>query len=126
MFGPASARVALSFSVHGDAPFRRPVSLLPVPLAERHTVSVPVIVEAVRTPVGKRNGSLSGRHPVELAAEPGKELGGRSGVAPALVEDATMGCVSQRGPQSTHTGRNAAVAAGLRTTVPGTTTDRQC
>src|SRR5699024_12668063 len=113
MFGPASARVALNFSVHGDAPFRRPVSLLPVPLAERHTVSVPVIVEAVRTPAGKRNGSLSGWHPVELAAETLKELVQRSDVDPALVEDVIMGCVSQVGPQSTNIGRNAALAAGL-------------
>ena len=89
-------------------------------------MSVPVIVEAVRTPVGKRNGSLSGWHPVELAAETLKELVGRSGVDPALVEDVIMGCVSQIGPQSTNIGRNAALAAGLPTTVPGTTIDRQC
>ena len=89
-------------------------------------MSTPVIVEAVRTPAGKRGGSLSGWHPVELAAETLSALVERSGIDPARIDDVIMGCVSQVGPQSTNIARNAALAAGLPETVPGTTLDRQC
>ncbi|WP_235737668.1 thiolase family protein [Nocardioides alcanivorans] len=89
-------------------------------------MSTPVIVEAVRTPAGKRGGSLSGWHPVELASEILEALVERSGIDPARIDDVIMGCVSQVGPQSTNIARNAALAAGLPETVPGTTIDRQC
>jgi acetyl-CoA acyltransferase len=87
---------------------------------------VPVIVEAVRTPAGKRGGSLSGWHPVDLAAHTLTALIERSGVDPERIDDVIMGCVTQVGPQSTNIGRNAALAAGLPEGVPGTTIDRQC
>jgi acetyl-CoA acyltransferase len=87
---------------------------------------VPVIVEAVRTPAGKRGGSLSGWHPVELAADTVRALIDRAGIDPSLIDDVIMGCVSQVGPQSTNIARNAALASGLPHTVPGTTVDRQC
>ena len=86
----------------------------------------PVIVEAVRTPVGKRFGSLSGWHPVELAAHTLRALIDRAGIDPTSIDDVIMGCVSQVGPQSTNIARNALLAAGLPQTVPGTTIDRQC
>src|SRR5438477_3553349 len=85
-----------------------------------------VIVEAVRTPIGKRNGSLKDIHPVDLLAEVLKELIGRTGVDPGLVEDNITGCVSQVGEQTFNVGRNAWLAGGLPETVPATTIDRQC
>ncbi|WP_122816085.1 thiolase family protein [Nocardioides pantholopis] len=89
-------------------------------------MSAPVIVHAVRTPAGKRGGSLSGWHPVELAAETIAALVAQSGIDLERIDDVIMGCVSQVGPQSTNIARNAALAAGLPETVPGTTVDRQC
>ena len=86
----------------------------------------PVIVEAIRTPIGKRKGSLSGWHPVELAATVIADVVKRAGIDPTLVDDVIVGCVTQIGPQSTNIARNAALAAGLPQTVPGTTVDRQC
>ena len=85
-----------------------------------------VIVDAVRTPGGKRNGKLSGWHPVDLAAETLKALVERNGLDPAEVEDVIMGCVMQVGAQSVNIGRNAALAAGFPESVVGTTIDRQC
>src|SRR6266705_5609376 len=85
-----------------------------------------VIVEAVRTPVGKRNGGLSGVHPVELSAHVLKSLAGRSGIDPAVIDDVVWGCVSQVGEQTLDIGRNAVLAAGWPESVPGTTVDRQC
>src|SRR5438477_4140504 len=85
-----------------------------------------VIVEAVRSPIGKRNGSLSGTHPVDLLATVLQELVSRSGVDPGLVEDNITGCVSQVGEQSLNVGRNAWLAAGFPEEVPATTVDRQC
>ncbi|HUY20738.1 MAG TPA: thiolase family protein [Acidimicrobiales bacterium] len=85
-----------------------------------------VIVDAVRTPVGRRNGRLSGWHPVDLAAAPLKALVERTGLDPALVEDVVMGCTMTVGEQAMNIGRNAALAAGFPDTVPGTTVDRQC
>ena len=85
-----------------------------------------VIVDAVRTPVGKRNGKLSGWHPVDLASEPLKALIERNDVDPLLVEDVILGCVSQTGEQGINIARNAALAAGFPEDVIGVTVDRQC
>ncbi len=85
-----------------------------------------VIVDAVRTPGGKRNGRLSGWHPADLAAETLKALVERNGLDPALVDDVVMGCVMQVGDQSVNVGRNAVLAAGWPESVPATTVDRQC
>ncbi len=85
-----------------------------------------VIVEAVRTPIGKRKGKLSGWHPTDLLGHALKALLDRTGVEPALIDDVVGGCVTQAGEQSTNVTRNAWVAAGLPWTVPATTVDRQC
>ena len=85
-----------------------------------------VIVDAVRTPGGKRNGQLSGWHPADLAAEVLTALAERNGLDPALVDDVIMGCVMQAGAQSLNVGRNAVLAAGWPESVPATTIDRQC
>jgi acetyl-CoA C-acetyltransferase len=84
------------------------------------------IVGAVRTPIGKRNGGLSGLNPVDLAAHVLRELVARTGVDAAAVEDVIMGCVSQIGPQSLDIARQAWLSAGLPESVPGVTIDRQC
>ncbi|MDI3406575.1 thiolase family protein [Streptomyces cavernicola] len=85
-----------------------------------------VIVEAVRTPIGRRNGSLSAVHPVDLSASVLRSLAARSGIDPAVVDDVIWGCVGQVGEQSANIGRNAVLAAGWPESVPGTTVDRQC
>jgi acetyl-CoA acyltransferase len=85
-----------------------------------------VIVAAVRTAVGRRNGRLKDWHPVDLMAEVLSTLVQRTGVDTNLIEDVIVGCVSQVGEQSLNVGRNAALAAGFPETVPGTTVDRQC
>jgi acetyl-CoA acyltransferase len=85
-----------------------------------------VIVEAVRTPVGKRNGGLSTVHPAELSAHVLRSLAERSGLDPALVDDVVWGCGSQVGEQSFNVARTAVLAAGWPESVPGTTLDRQC
>ena len=85
-----------------------------------------VIVGAVRTAIGRRNGRLKDWHPVDLMAEVLSALVQRTGVDAGLVEDVIIGCVSQVGEQSLNVGRNAALAAGFPETVPGTTVDRQC
>ena len=85
-----------------------------------------VIVDAVRTPGGRRNGKLRGWHAVDLAAEPLKALAERNNLDPALVEDVIMGCVMQVGEQALNIGRNAVLAAGYPESVPSTTIDRQC
>ncbi len=85
-----------------------------------------VIVEAVRTPLGKRNGKLKDWHPVDLLAEVLNETIARSGVDAGKVDDVICGCVSQVGDQSLNIGRNAWLAAGLPEEVPATTVDRQC
>jgi acetyl-CoA acyltransferase len=85
-----------------------------------------VIVEAVRTPVGKKNGKLSGWHPVDLLAEVLRAAVERTGIDPALVEDNITGCVSQTGEQAINIARNAWLAAGLPEEVPAVTIDRQC
>jgi acetyl-CoA acyltransferase len=85
-----------------------------------------VIVDAVRTPIGKRNGSLSGWHATDLAAQPLKGLVERTGIDPALIDDVIMGCTMTVGEQGMNIARNAALAAGYPISVPGTTVDRQC
>src|SRR4051812_16500278 len=85
-----------------------------------------VIVEAVRTPVGKRNGGLSGVHPVDLTAHVLEALAARSGVDPAVVDDVVWGCVSQVGEQTFDIARSGVLAAGWPETVTGVTLDRQC
>ncbi len=85
-----------------------------------------VIVEAVRSPIGKRNGSLRDYHPVDLLADVLKEVVTRAGVDPGHIEDNITGCVSQVGEQSLNVGRNAWLAAGFPETIPATTVDRQC
>ncbi len=85
-----------------------------------------VIVDAVRTPVGRRNGALKDIHPVDLASIPLKALVERNNFDPGLVEDVIMGTVMQTGEQGLNVGRNAALAAGFPEDVVGTTIDRQC
>jgi len=85
-----------------------------------------VIVEAVRTPLGRRNGKLRNWHPVDLAGETLTALQERTGIDPGLVDDVIMGCVMQVGEQAVNVGRNAVLAAGWPEHVPGTTIDRQC
>lgn len=85
-----------------------------------------VIVDIVRTAGGRRNGALSGWHPVDLAAESLKALAERNNLDPELVDDVIMGCVMQAGGQALNVGRNAVLAAGWPESVPSTTVDRQC
>ena len=85
-----------------------------------------VIIDAVRTPLGRRNGSLSDWHPADLAAETLKALTERNSLDPVLVDDVIMGCVSQVGEQTYNIGRNAVLGAGWPDSVPGVTIDRQC
>src|SRR6202048_1721232 len=85
-----------------------------------------VIVEAVRTPVGKRNGGLSGMHAADLSAVVLNEVLERAGIDPALVDDVVWGCVSQVGDQSSNIGRYSVLAAGWPETIPGTTINRAC
>ncbi|MBP2368867.1 thiolase family protein [Pseudonocardia parietis] len=85
-----------------------------------------VIVEAVRTPVGKRKGGLAGVHPTDLSAHVLKQVVERAGVDPAQIEDVIWGCVSQAGEQTFDIARNAALGAGFPESVTGVTVDRQC
>ncbi|MDQ8701580.1 acetyl-CoA C-acetyltransferase [Streptomyces sp. LHD-70] len=84
------------------------------------------LVEAVRTPVGRRKGALAGEHPADLGAHVLKALVERSGIDPAAVEDVVLGCLDTIGPQAGDIARTAWLAAGLPEEVPGTTVDRQC
>ncbi|MGO8958719.1 MAG: thiolase family protein [Streptosporangiaceae bacterium] len=85
-----------------------------------------MIVAAVRTPIGKRNGGLSGIHPVVLGALAIRDLLDRAAVDPARVQDVIWGCVDQVGEQGTNIARSTWLAAGLPTSTPGSTIDRQC
>ncbi|AQT79003.1 acetyl-CoA acetyltransferase [Mycolicibacterium litorale] len=85
-----------------------------------------VIVEAVRSPVGKRNGGLSGVHPAELSAQVLGGLAERAGIDPEIVDDVIWGCVMQAGEQALDIARTAVLTAGWPETVPGVTVDRQC
>src|SRR5919201_3055013 len=96
------------------------------PTPSSSAVREAVIVEAVRSPIGKRGGSLSGIHPVDLLATVLQEVVSRAGVDPGQIEDNITGCVSQVGEQSLNIGRNAWLAAGFPETIPATTVDRQC
>jgi acetyl-CoA acyltransferase len=86
---------------------------------------VPVVVDAVRTPLGARHGRLSGWHPVDLAAEVLRALVERTGIDPAAIDDVIVGCITQVGHQGMNIGRQAVLAAGWPAGVPGTTVDRQ-
>lgn len=85
-----------------------------------------VIVDAVRTAGGKRNGKLSGWHPVDLAAKTLQVLVERNDLDPSSIDDVIMGCVMQVGEQAVNVGRNAVLAAGFPDSVPSTSIDRQC
>ena len=85
-----------------------------------------VIVDAVRTAGGKRNGKLRGWHAVDLASESLQAIAERNKLDPALIDDVVMGCVMQVSEQSLNIGRNAVLAAGWPESVPATTIDRQC
>ncbi len=85
-----------------------------------------VIVDALRTPGGKRNGKLRNWHSVDLASEALRALAARNDLDPGLIDDVIMGCVSQTGEQAFNVGRNAVLAAGWPESVPATTIDRQC
>src|SRR6266581_336890 len=85
-----------------------------------------VIAEAVRTPIGRRNGKLKDVHPVVLGSLVLKEIVHRAGIKPDQVEDVVFGCVTQAGEQSLNIGRNAWLTAGFPVTTPATTVDRQC
>jgi len=85
-----------------------------------------VIVEAVRSPIGKRNGGLSGVHAADLSAQVLNALAQRAGIDPGMVDDVIWGCVSQAGEQALDIARTAVLTAGWPETVPGVTVDRQC
>ncbi len=85
-----------------------------------------VIVDAVRTAGGKRNGKFKDWHPVDLSAETLKALASRNNLDPAMIDDVIMGCVMQVGQQALNIGRNAVLTAGWPESVPSTTVDRQC
>jgi acetyl-CoA acyltransferase len=85
-----------------------------------------VIVEAVRSPIGKRNGGLSGVHPADLSAQVLNGLIQKAGVDPEIVDDVIWGCVMQAGEQALDIARTALLTAGWPETVPGVTVDRQC
>ena len=84
------------------------------------------IVDAVRTPVGRRKGGLAHVHPADLAAHPIRHLARRTDVDPAAIDDVILGCLDQVGAQAGDIARTEALAAGLPETVPGVTIDRQC
>src|SRR3954451_10293339 len=85
-----------------------------------------VIVDAVRTPIGKRNGSLSGVHAADLSAQVLTALAERTGIDPGTVDDVVWGCVTQMGDQSSNIGRFAVLPAGWPEHVPGQTINRSC
>ena len=84
------------------------------------------IVEAVRTAGGRRNGRLSGWHPVDLGAQVLNAIVDRTGIDPAAIDDVVLGCVTQAGEQAMHLGRNVVLASKLPQSVPAVTIDRQC
>jgi len=85
-----------------------------------------VVVAALRTPIGRRNGALSSVHPVDLSAVVLTALAEQTGLDPVLVDDVLWGCVSQAGEQTSNVARSAVLAAGWPESVPGVTIDRQC
>src|SRR5579884_3098074 len=90
------------------------------------TMREAVIVDAIRTPIGRRNGRLKDWHPVDLMAQVLSYLADRNNLDTNLIDDVIVGCVSQVGEQSLNIARNAALAANFSESVPGTTIDRQC
>ncbi|BAP95812.1 acetyl-CoA acetyltransferase [Mycobacteroides abscessus subsp. bolletii] len=84
------------------------------------------IVDATRTPVGKRGGGLAGVHPADMAAHVIKTVVGRHDIDPAAIDDVILGCLDNIGAQAGDIARTAALAAGLPESVPGVTIDRQC
>ncbi len=102
------------------------MAAMAVARAAPRAVASAVIVDAVRTPLGRRLGLLRDWHPVDLAAEVVKALVARTALDPATVDDVILGAFSQVGEQALNVARNAALAAGFPDTVPGTTVDRQC
>ncbi len=84
------------------------------------------IIDAIRTPTGKKKGSLAGWHPADLGAVPIKAIVERAGIDPAAVDDVIWGCVDAIGPQAGNIGRSCWLAAGYPESVPGVTIDRQC
>ncbi|NUS54325.1 MAG: acetyl-CoA C-acetyltransferase, partial [Streptomycetaceae bacterium] len=84
------------------------------------------IVDAIRTPVGKRNGALADVHPADLGAHILGSLVSRTGIDPAAVDDVIFGCLDVIGPQAGNIARTSWLSAGLPSSVPGTTIDRQC
>ena len=103
----------------------RPAPTAPATIEQTNEMATAVIIDAVRTANGQRNGGLSGWHPAGLAAEVLRALEARNGLDAALVEDVIMGCVTQIGAQSGNVARQAVLAAGWPDSVPGTTVDRQ-
>src|SRR2546425_1304396 len=93
---------------------------------EEELMPEPVIIEAVRTPIGKRNGRLAGLHPAEILAAVQTEVIKRAGIEPAEVEQIVGGCVTQVGEQAANVTRNAWLSAGLPYTVAALTIDSQC
>src|SRR5437867_3294309 len=93
---------------------------------EEELMPEPVIIEAVRTPIGKRNGRLAGLHPAEILAAVQTEVIKRAGIEPAEVEQIVGGCVTQAGEQAANVARNAWLSTGLPYTVAATTIDSQC
>jgi acetyl-CoA acetyltransferase family protein len=85
-----------------------------------------VIVDAIRTPVGRRGGLLKDHHPADLAAAVLRAVVERNDLDPALVDDVILGCLTQTGEQSVNLARSATLGAGFPDSVPGTTVDRQC
>lgn len=84
------------------------------------------VIDAIRTPIGKRNGMLKGIHPVDLLSEVLKSIVNRTSIAPENIEDIIAGCVTQIGEQAVNIARNASLSAGFPESIPGTTVDRQC
>ncbi|QRF76125.1 acetyl-CoA acetyltransferase [Thermoplasmatales archaeon] len=84
------------------------------------------VIDAKRTPIGKRNGKLKNKHPVDLLADLMKNVIGKNNIYDSLIDDILVGCVTQNGEQSTNIARNAWLSAGFSETVPATTIDRQC
>src|SRR5687768_8552552 len=114
----ALVRSAMFYSISSS--LRRVASMPPMELREA------VIVDTLRTPIGKRKGALSGWHPSDLLGFALRSLLERNDVDPGAVEDVVGGCVSQAGEQGCNVTRNAWVAAGLPWHVPATSVDRQC
>jgi acetyl-CoA C-acetyltransferase len=95
-------------------------------LREKQKMPEAYIIDAVRTPIGRKKGSLAAMHPADLGAHPIRELMKRTGIDPALVEDVVWGCTETIGAQAGDIGRTAWLVAGLPEEVPGVTIDRQC